>query len=94
MTNHPNRSLSARIRGDWMVNGYIDNLNRRRWIAVEVIGDRAYLAAEEGDQTSPLRLNVDGSILAWGAGVAFSPDAGEMERLAALGVSIPIDATR
>jgi hypothetical protein len=67
------------IRGDWMINGYIDNLNRERRLAVEVIEGVAYDPHEYSDGR-PLKIE-DGEIWGWGASVSFLPDERELARV-------------
>lgn len=80
------------IRGDWMTNGFIENLNRRRALDVAIVDGRAYLLDVDEhtpDLSRPVRLDVAGEICGWGASTSFSPDPGEIARL---GVPVPEDA--
>lgn len=71
-----------RIRGDWMTDGCIDNLNRQRWLDVRVCGDIAFDYEPGFDITlEPFVLTSDDRLEAWGAGVSFSPDPGEIDRI-------------
>jgi hypothetical protein len=72
-----------RLRGDWMRDGYIDNLNRRRELEIIVANGKAYDPELYGypDDAGRITLTADDCLEAWGASVSFSPDAGELNRI-------------
>ena len=74
-----------RLRGDWLIDNCIDNLNRPARLSIIVIDGVAYDDASDHpmiplDETR-LHLDADDCLSAWGAGVAFSPAAGELDRV-------------
>lgn len=87
MTNHPNRSRKTdrrRIRGDWYVNGYEDNLNRSRWLDILVVDGKAYdpeLYGRAPEEEAAIVIDADDHLSAWGVGVTFGPDEGEVDRV-------------
>ena len=72
-----------RLRGDWMRAGYIDNLNRRRQLEIIVANGKAYDPELYGypDDAGRVSLTIDDRLEAWGTGVSFCPDAGELDRI-------------
>jgi hypothetical protein len=74
-----------RIRGDWLINDYIDNQGRHRYLKIVVIDGIAYDDTSDFPMISPsdmrLKLDADDCLAAWGAGVAFAPDPGEIDRI-------------
>lgn len=74
---------TIRIRGDWMHNGYIDNLNRQRRLEILVVAGKAYDPEMYGwpDDGGRMTLTADEEIQAWGNGVGFSPAPGELDRI-------------
>jgi hypothetical protein len=92
--NNASRGGYVLIRGDWMSAGYIDN-GAPSHLAVQMIGGKAFsydtrLRAPD-TLDPPLVLDADGLIIHEGAsaGYGFSPNSGEIERVAALGVTFP-----
>lgn len=77
MTNY----TTHRIRGDWMSDGYIDNLGGGRLLVIAVVDGRAHDVDDAGHVLDVLTLHSDGEIRGWGAGVGFGPDAGELDRI-------------
>jgi len=80
MTKHQ----THRIAGDWMVNGYIDNLGRKRALSIAVVNGRAYDLDYSGQpdlREPPLTIDIDGAIEVGGGSVTFLPDAGEIDRV-------------
>ena len=82
-TNGGTDMRNYKVKGDWLVNGYIDNLNRPRTLEIVVVEGRAYDAGLYGgpDDDGRLALTAAGELKAWGSAVAFLPDGGEIERL-------------
>lgn len=76
-------SKTYRIKGDWLVEGFVDNLGRERELDIVVIDGKAYDPADAGCGTPPLRMSIDadGALSAWGADIAFSPEDGEVDRV-------------
>lgn len=80
-------AIRKRIAGDWLVDGYIDNLGRQRCLELVIVGTKAY-DADMYDFGFPLAECElvghahDDTITAWGASTRFSPDEGEIERVA------------
>lgn len=75
-----------RIRGDWMRDGYIDNLDRRRMMEIAIVDGRAYATDMEGQPETrdpPLELDEDGAIRHVGAKGCgfFQPDDVEIARI-------------
>jgi hypothetical protein len=84
----PEGAEVRRLAGDWMVDGYVSNLNRPRRLEVlmvegegYVVGEYGYLLGRDFDDVRPVELDADGAIRASGAGVTFLPDDGEMARV-------------
>lgn len=73
------------LRGDWMRDGYIDNLGRSRILSILVIDGVAYDDARDFPalplSECRLTLDADDCLSAWGAGVTFAPAAGELDRI-------------
>jgi hypothetical protein len=74
-----------RLRGDWMRDGYINNLGRPDRLEIAIVEGRAYVAPEGRPELRdpPLELDADDCIRhvgATGSGF-FSPDTSEIERI-------------
>lgn len=72
------------IKGDWMTDGVIDNLNRTRRLEIEIINGKAYAIDHTGQpdtRDGPIELTVDDQLMAWGASTSFCPDTGELKRI-------------
>lgn len=81
----PEGAKLRRIKGDWMEDGYINNLGRPRRLEIVVIDGKgwvvnAYGYLHDSGETTPVVLDADGAI-PLGAGWSFLPDAGELERV-------------
>lgn len=73
---------AVRIKGDWMVDHQIDNLNRARHLDIVVVNGKAYDAGLYGAPIDSGRLSLHGDELtAWGDDISFSPDSGEIDRI-------------
>lgn len=84
------------IKGDWLINGHIDNLDRRRFLDVLVRANGKVVLAGEDEpwliargEFPAITLDEDGAIRQWGADVSFLPDDSEIARLANAGVTLP-----
>lgn len=71
----PAGATVRRIRGDWMVNGYIDNTNRTRTLECVEMGGQFFAVDHLGraDLSDPL-IVADGELQFGGWKLAFSPD--------------------
>jgi hypothetical protein len=87
MTN----STTHRIKGDFMDDGYIDDLAPRT-LEIVIEGGKVYSAElllgppcgqslAEQRANARLTIDVDGSFEGWGIGRTFAPDAGELARV-------------
>lgn len=81
--NRSPATRTYRLRGDWMRDGYIDNLGRTRALDVLVMDGCAYDPDLYGlpDDEGRMILTADDEISAWGASITFSPDGGELDRV-------------
>lgn len=73
-----------RIKGDWLVDGIVDNLNRSRHLDFAVVDGRAYdydTAGRPDVQFGQINLIPGGELKGWGAGIGFQPDDGELDRV-------------
>lgn len=74
------------IKGDYTINGYLSS-DDPRYLSVALIEGVAHDADLVGiipgshRHEASLRIDADGALCAWGAGIAFLPDAGEIERV-------------
>lgn len=81
----PEGAQLRRIAGDWMRNGYIENLGRPSRLEVVVIDGKGYVVddngyiANGGGELTPVVLDAEGEIPI-GGDWTFSPDEGEMAR--------------
>jgi DNA-binding XRE family transcriptional regulator len=86
MTTRPNIHLQSnltvrKLSGDWMRDGYIDNLGRPSQFDVVVKDGRLYGVDHDGYvDEEPLTIRDDGEIEIGGAWT-FSPDDGELARI-------------
>lgn len=70
-----------RITGDWTINDYVDNLDRRRELRIAIIDGVAWDIDDCERPTNKITLTSEDTLTAWGAGVEFLPDAGEVDRI-------------
>jgi len=75
-----------RVDGDWMQDGYRADL-APNFTLVEIVGSRLYDVDDYGHRLARVDVTAEGNWLAWGSGVAFSPDESEVRALRAIGVS-------
>lgn len=78
---------TAHIKGDWMIDGLINNLGRPRRLEVTIVDGVARDVDDYGHPLEQVKIDHNGELVAWGAGIAFSPDDGELERLAKRGIT-------
>lgn len=81
-------TIYKRLRGDWMRDGYIDDLSGRALEIIIVNGmsyDAELYDAPCGRPSWPddcrLTLCTDGELRAWGKSTSFAPDSGEIDRI-------------
>lgn len=73
-----------RIKGDWLVNGFIDNLGRSRYLDIAVVDGTACdfdTAGRPDPHFRPIKLVVGDELQGWGSEVSFAPDDGELDRV-------------
>lgn len=72
------------IKGNYTINGYLSS-DHPRYLSVALIEGVAHdadlLDVIPASHEACLRMDADGALCAWGAGVAFLPDDGEIERV-------------
>lgn len=78
--------MTMTIKGNYTVDGYLSG-DHSRHLTVALIEGVAYdadlmdITPASHRHEAALRIDADGALRAWGTGVAFLPDDGEIERV-------------